>query len=105
MSIVKTPNLSTPRSEKELNWDERPVVVEISPLVSYGGEGLASTVQGKRFTCPLQLRHAHETLPANENTAHANGAANGKAAQAEKGGASLKKTVAGNVVVIEKVQA
>jgi len=92
-------------SEKELNWDERPVVVEISPLVSYGGEGLQGTVQGKRFTCPLQLRHAHETLPANEETAHANGSANGKAAQAEKGGASLKRTVAGSVVVIEKVQA
>ncbi|KAB7504496.1 UDP-N-acetylhexosamine pyrophosphorylase [Armadillidium nasatum] len=42
-------------SQKELSWDECKVVVEISPLVSYAGEGLADLVSGKKFQCPLVL--------------------------------------------------
>ena len=42
-------------SQKELTWDECPVVVEISPLVSYAGEGLENIVSNKKFTIPLIL--------------------------------------------------
>lgn len=42
-------------NQKEMRWDECPVVVEISPLVSYAGEGLDELVANKKFTCPLQL--------------------------------------------------
>ncbi|KAG0728804.1 UDP-N-acetylhexosamine pyrophosphorylase [Chionoecetes opilio] len=42
-------------SRKELRWDECPVVVEISPLVSYAGEGLDKLVGNKKFTCPLAI--------------------------------------------------
>lgn len=42
-------------SQKELSWDECKVVVEISPLVSYAGEGLSDLVSGKKFKCPLLL--------------------------------------------------
>jgi len=42
-------------SQKELRWDECPVVVEISPLVSYAGEGLDSRIANKKFQCPLIL--------------------------------------------------
>ncbi|KAF2361725.1 UDPGP family [Trinorchestia longiramus] len=49
---LETNNNST---QKELSWDENPVIVEISPLVSYGGEGLKPLVENKKFTCPLLL--------------------------------------------------
>nr|XP_045621565.1 UDP-N-acetylhexosamine pyrophosphorylase-like isoform X5 [Procambarus clarkii] len=42
-------------AQKEMRWDECPVVVEISPLVSYAGEGLDDLVANKKFTCPLLL--------------------------------------------------
>ena len=45
-------------SQKELNWDECPVVVELSPLVSYAGEGLKDLVEGKKFKIPLLLNEA-----------------------------------------------
>ncbi|XP_069956593.1 UDP-N-acetylhexosamine pyrophosphorylase isoform X6 [Cherax quadricarinatus] len=42
-------------AQKEMRWDECPVVVEISSLVSYAGEGLDKLVANKKFTCPLLL--------------------------------------------------
>nr|QCI31495.1 UDP-N-acetylhexosamine pyrophosphorylase [Grandidierella japonica] len=48
-------------TQKELSWDENPVVVEISPLVSYAGEGLQELVANKKFTCPLLLSDTRET--------------------------------------------
>lgn len=44
-------------SQKELSWDECPVVVEISPLVSFAGEGLDHMVANKKFTCPLIINN------------------------------------------------
>jgi len=34
---------------------EYPIKVEISPLLSYGGEGLEEIVRGKRLTSPIYL--------------------------------------------------
>jgi len=48
-------NINNNDNQKELRWDECPVVVEISPLVSYAGEGLDSLVANKKFQCPLIL--------------------------------------------------
>ena len=37
-----------------MRWED-PVICEISPLVSYAGEGLAPLVAGRRFVPPLLL--------------------------------------------------
>lgn len=47
---------------KELRWDECPVVVEISPLVSYAGEGLDKLVANKKFTCPLVINEPAQKI-------------------------------------------
>lgn len=51
-------------SQKEMRWDECPVVVEISPLVSYAGEGLDKLVANKKFTCPLSLSEPAKKIEA-----------------------------------------
>ncbi|XP_045125416.1 UDP-N-acetylhexosamine pyrophosphorylase-like isoform X2 [Portunus trituberculatus] len=49
-------------AQKELRWDECPVVVEISPLVSYAGEGLDKLVGNKKFTCPLSINEPTQKI-------------------------------------------
>jgi len=44
-----------------------PVVVEISPLVSYAGEGLDNSVQNKEFQPPVTLIAPTETAPSKPN--------------------------------------
>ena len=44
-----------------------PVVVEISPLVSYAGEGLEKTVQNKDFQPPVTLLSSKEKVPDDNN--------------------------------------
>lgn len=51
-------------AQKEMRWDECPVVVEISPLVSYAGEGLDKLVANKKFTCPLSLSEPAKKIEA-----------------------------------------
>jgi len=57
------------------------VLCEVSPLVSYDGEGL-ELVRGKRFVAPLLLNDPDQLingLPLNEPAQHVNGHANGHA--------------------------
>lgn len=44
-----------------------PVVVEISPLVSYAGEGLEKSVQNKEFRPPVTLVAPTEKVPTAPN--------------------------------------
>lgn len=44
-----------------------PVVVEISPLVSYAGEGLDEAVQNKEFQPPITLVAPIEKVPDSPN--------------------------------------
>jgi len=52
-SPARKPSYGKTNKELEDLW--RSVVVEISGLVSYGGEGLQALVAGKTFTSPLQI--------------------------------------------------
>ncbi|XP_054271074.1 UDP-N-acetylhexosamine pyrophosphorylase [Macrosteles quadrilineatus] len=47
-----------------------PVVCEISPLLSYGGEGLKSIVEGKTFESPLLLKSPQEEIKNGTNGFH-----------------------------------
>jgi hypothetical protein len=44
-----------------------PVVVEISPLVSYAGEGLEDYVQNKDFQPPVTVLAPGDKVPSNGN--------------------------------------
>lgn len=39
--------------------DDSEAVIEISPLISYDGEGLNRLVSGKSFKCPIVLSQLH----------------------------------------------
>lgn len=45
------------------SFEDGPVVCEISPLVSYAGEGLKTLAQGQVFKSPLYLHAPGETIP------------------------------------------
>ena len=54
-------------SQKSCMSYKAPVVVEISPLVSYAGEDLDDYVQNKDFQPPVALLSPVEKVPREEN--------------------------------------